>query len=651
MGLQGTVWWSVGLVFLLVAVRFATATTYYVGTSGSNSNNGRGTNTAWRTIQYAVDHVNAGDTILVLAGTYAGACFDSRRGTAGSPITLKANPGDHVLLNSLGTHDAQKYHKSILLFEGWDSGIPPRYWVVEGFEITGAPLDGIDIRGWSAGNPAHHITIRSNYIHHCTSRGIISIYAHDLIIEGNETAYHSNQHGIYCANAGDRPIIRNNISHNNPGCGIHLNADGEIIEDAIIEGNVVYQNGSNGGSAINCDGVLNGTIRNNLIFENLAHGISLFRIDGSIPSRNCRIYNNTVLLPSNRGSKGEGWGVNISSANAWSNKIYNNIIYNERSTEGSINVHSSSLMGFESDYNILDGKLSTDGYPVSTIKSLAQWQALGYGSNSFNSTPSALFEDAANDDYHLKQGSPAVDAGVSVPGVTNDYDGVYRPRGAGLDVGAFERIQYRINAAAGSNGWIHPSGDVYVDCEGSTSFVVGAHHHFHISSIKSNGVSLTGYTYDNDLTNTVSIWSNLVNNLELRADFSENIWFNETPERWIAVHYPTNRDFNELTMSDTDCDRLTAWEEYLVGTDPTNGNSRFRISGVEFMNGSNRVTWTAGTNGPPVEFQLNRCTNLMSGWSVIGSTPKGQSELYHAWDGSAPSGHVFYSIIATNAEG
>ena len=67
-------------------------TTYYVSTTGNNSAVGTATNTAWRTINYAVQQVSAGDTVRVLAGEYWEnvLIWEDRcnQGSAGSPITL-----------------------------------------------------------------------------------------------------------------------------------------------------------------------------------------------------------------------------------------------------------------------------------------------------------------------------------------------------------------------------------------------------------------------------------------------------------------------------------------------------------------------------------------------------------------------------------
>jgi hypothetical protein len=48
------------------------------------------------------------------------------------------------------------------------------------------------------------------------------------------------------------------------------------------------------------------------------------------------------------------------------------------------------------------------------------------------------FVDPAAFDFHLRSDSPAIDAGLALSGVANDYDGRVRPRGGRVDIGAYE---------------------------------------------------------------------------------------------------------------------------------------------------------------------------------------------------------------------
>ena len=49
--------------------------------------------------------------------------------------------------------------------------------------------------------------------------------------------------------------------------------------------------------------------------------------------------------------------------------------------------------------------------------------------------PSCTVDDASVLDPHLQVGSPAIDTGLTLPAITNDYYGTSRPQGAGYDIG------------------------------------------------------------------------------------------------------------------------------------------------------------------------------------------------------------------------
>jgi len=90
--------------------------------------------------------------------------------------------------------------------------------------------------------------------------GIFTGFSYNILIENNNCSNSQDEHGIYHSNSGDYPIIRGNTCHHNNGCGIHMNGDismGDdgIISYALVEGNTIYENGFDGGSGINGDGV------------------------------------------------------------------------------------------------------------------------------------------------------------------------------------------------------------------------------------------------------------------------------------------------------------------------------------------------------------------------------------------------------------
>ena len=57
---------------------------------------------------------------------------------------------------------------------------------------------------------------------------------------------------------------------------------------------------------------------------------------------------------------------------------------------------------------------------------------------SNNLTTDPQFVDATLYDFRLLVTSPAIDTGVTLSEVTNDYANVSRPQGAGYDIGAYE---------------------------------------------------------------------------------------------------------------------------------------------------------------------------------------------------------------------
>ncbi len=52
------------------------------------------------------------------------------------------------------------------------------------------------------------------------------------------------------------------------------------------------------------------------------------------------------------------------------------------------------------------------------------------------------FAEVGEYDFHLQEGSPAIDAGDSVTFATADYDGIIRPQGDGVDLGAYEYVRF-----------------------------------------------------------------------------------------------------------------------------------------------------------------------------------------------------------------
>jgi hypothetical protein len=197
---------------------------------------------------------------------------------------------------------------------------------------------------------------------------------------------------------------------------------------------VIFDNGfPAGGSGINCDGVQGSRIQNNLLYNNHASGISLYRIDGGGPSTNNVVVNNTVLMATDG-----RWALNIQNAST-GNQVFNNIFLNLHPTRGSIDISSNSLPGFVSNYNVVMNRFTTNG--GSSIITLAAWRtATGQDMNSRLATPAEVFVNPAANDYRLKAGGPGVDTGTSTQAPLRDLVFAIRPQGSGFDIGAYEFV-------------------------------------------------------------------------------------------------------------------------------------------------------------------------------------------------------------------
>ena len=249
--------------------------TYYVATTGNNAANGS-SGAPWRTLQYAADHVVAGDTVICMPGNYVG--FDIRHsGTASARITFKGQSGAIInAVNTVTNRDGINVENA-------------SYITIDGFTLNGTndpatSRAGIRVvgDGFDTGVFSQFVIVQNNHADRWGTWGIFTAFADDITIQNNVCSRSAQQHGIYFSNSADRPVIRNNVCWGNANCGIHMNGDIDtgntslpnvdgIISGALVDGNTCYENGAGsafgagGGSAINCDGVRNSRFQNNML--------------------------------------------------------------------------------------------------------------------------------------------------------------------------------------------------------------------------------------------------------------------------------------------------------------------------------------------------------------------------------------------------
>lgn len=431
----------------------APATTFHVAppaAGGSDANPGTA-QAPFATIQRASNSAFPGDNVVVAPGTYAG--FNVvRSGQPGLPVTFSAEPG--VVIDTAAAPHNGGNHRSRINLD------TVSHIVIEGFEVVGTndlrnSAEGIRVVAPLAAG-AGYITIRNNHAHHNGNRNIFTGYVGNLTIEGNTCHNAHKEHGIYISNSADNHVVRGNLVYDNSGNGLHVNGDASlggdgVITNVLVEANIFRGNGGGGayidttgnpqvslggGSAVNFDGVRNSTIVNNLLHDNHASGVSLYRIDGGQPSSFNLVANNTIInAPDAR------WCLNIRDGST-DNTAFNNILINLNTARGAISITTNSLSGFRSDHNIASNRFDLGG----SFITLAQWRT--QTNQDLASLPAApadlptLFTDPAANDYTLAPTSPALDAGVSgfagVPAPATDALGVPRPQGEDFDNGAYE---------------------------------------------------------------------------------------------------------------------------------------------------------------------------------------------------------------------
>jgi parallel beta-helix repeat protein len=392
---------------------------YFVSPRGDDAAAGSA-GAPWRTIQRAADVVVAGDTVDAAAGEYAGFQVGAS-GTAAARIVFHAEPG--AVVSTAGP--VNRFHGINL--EG------SSYVTVEGFKVTGQVQAGIrSVEGTG-------VVIRGNVADANGWWGILTGFSEGVLIEGNTTSNSVVEHGIYVGNSADSPVVRDNVVSGNRKSGIQINSDASqggdgIITGAVVERNVVYDNGVAGGAALNLDGVQDAVVRNNLLYGNHRTGIALYQIGGAEGSKNNTVVGNTVVQ-----ATGSFYALDLQSGST-NASVFDNVLTNFGGARGAMNVAADVVATLHSDYNAFADRFSPDD--DTTFLTLAQWRSQTHqDAHSFVATPDQLFVDpgsGAGADYRLRAGSPAIDNGMAIAALSTDLENKPRPLGGGFDVGAFE---------------------------------------------------------------------------------------------------------------------------------------------------------------------------------------------------------------------
>ena len=446
--------------------------TYYVSTTGSNSNTGTSASDAFASIATAVDYACTNDTIILLDGTYY---EDS--------LEIDKN----LVIGSEYLFDNDTNHIAATIIDGENDGWIMRWESGSSWSDTATnQLVGLTIQNGNSTNSGYaggvkvevsrvllidHAVFKNNQNNQNGGGALWTVYdtriaLKDVVFDGNS----SSQNGSGWYSGYSRSYSRNLVFKNH-AIGydvIHVSGAREFdVADVKILNNVTTQHTIRLNLYdLQSDAVLsNWEVRNNTAQNRL-----VYIDDGSRDGK--KSYYNNWLVADNT-STGDHPGINFMNSSGkyvfnnltvWNNitsgsgasNLYNSQIYHEYSNQSTEIIITNSIIGSTNgyaltsqdwntnttisvDYSFIEGGASkTDGGTNTTI-------SLG-SSNVLSASP--YFTDAANGDYSLSNvstllgagASTATVGGVSITAPPTDLFGNSRPNPAGTtpDIGAIE---------------------------------------------------------------------------------------------------------------------------------------------------------------------------------------------------------------------
>jgi len=359
---------------------------YFVAMNGNNLNSGV-FEQPWQSIQYAVDQVQAGDTLNIRAGIYTEKILITTSGTKHNPIVIKSFDNEVVKIDArnesfgiildechcvtisgLTIFGATKSHSSgeqsnlyliknsshiiIQQCELYDGkyGIysqpEPTYITIIDCKIHDNESEGIGIRGRVSGN---NIIISGNYIYSNGKQGIF-MKCDSSIIEKNNI-YDNGEEGIYMKQGSSKVrthnIIRKNQIFNNYKHGIVLTSQYTLIYENDIHDNgshpsgnrhahgiymaqssynIIYNNemhDNHHGSAVRLEGNYN-VVTGNLFYNN---GTGMYSTDNYGPECYCNIIRNNYIYGNRASEIGPTAGSGLESDGTEELRLYNNVFF------------------------------------------------------------------------------------------------------------------------------------------------------------------------------------------------------------------------------------------------------------------------------------------------------------------------------------
>lgn len=429
----------------------ANAATYYVATTGSDSNPGTITQ-PFLTIGKGVATITAGDTLLVRGGTYNEAVtIWNKYGSETAPISISSYEGETAVIDGTGTSASN----AVVAIGGNSSWIS-----FDAFEVRNGPNSGIMLYN------ANHINVRWNNVHDNQKNGIYVTTAsssawgttHHVLVQENEVHHNvlrNNPIGTSWDQAlsalrADYVDFIDNWVHENYGEGIDyiLSDHGNIIDNEVwdnFSADIYLDNAQY--TKVDRNWVISGWSSSATSFYRSGHpasGIAVANETYSVqnPATDLTITNNIVVrckFGFTYGNYEYGGGLhNTLIANNTFVKSTDLLLYIQN---GTTNVHDTTTV----ENNIFYPN-SGQNYAYATSTLIVYATNCWYGGNS-GTQKSGLNDVLANPlladasgwddvDFQLTSTSPCINAGTTATAVTADY--WEHARSGVFDIGAHE---------------------------------------------------------------------------------------------------------------------------------------------------------------------------------------------------------------------
>jgi len=429
---------------------------------------GRGTETAYRTLKAAADRVFPGQTVIIREGTYGQMLRPKQSGQVDNYICFKNFPGEEPVITGESLEPAIDISdRSYLIIEGlhivnvrrWLYAINANHNIIRNNHFSKAVDQGGSSKTGLFFQQAMYNILVGNTIEDSTQDNLTLIKSDRNLIENN--TFRKAKHTLWTIKGGNFNVIRNNYFHN------ELQKIGEVYDchkvgfnhefykydctkHNLIEKNIFAYTPSSGNhspfAGIQYAGQ-KGIIRNNLFYDTVGPGLDL-TLYGKEANYNIgnRVYNNVFY-----GS--DFAGINLSASKTYSfvdNILKNNILsgsnFVANDTRWSWWTKTLSGKPVQMLVGRLDGFFCRNNNFFDTDKQSEYFVTLGYRRSLVrpqqqlvsmeknypelfkdNKELDPLFVNVEKRDFHLRQESPMIDAGVFLTQTISDGSGIYLP--------------------------------------------------------------------------------------------------------------------------------------------------------------------------------------------------------------------------------